>query len=166
MRALAVATLLCLALSRPGFAEEPRGCDKFKWSIDAAQGLLAAAVEPAATANLDRGALKAIRLSLTPLAEAHLVKPPERAPKDPASYAGALSFAAGEAGRYRITLSAAAWIDLIQDGRFVSPTAFTGALDCPGVRKSVEFAIGDPAFTLQVSDAASPTISLAITEVK
>lgn len=89
--------------------------------------------------------------------------PPERTPKRADAFAGALSFAAAPAGRYKITLSDAGWIDVIQDNRYLKPVAFTGALDCPGVRKSVEFEIGPEAFTLQLSDVAAPTISVVLT---
>ena len=66
-------------------------------------------------------------------------------------------------GRYKITLSDAGWIDVIQDGQYLKPVAFTGALDCPGLRKSVEFDIGPAPFTLQLSDVPAPTISVVLT---
>jgi hypothetical protein len=148
-------------------AEEPHGCDKFAWDVSAAQALLADAVQPAEAGPLDRDSGTAFALALLPLADAKLELPPERTPKDPASFAGLVHFApAGEAGTYAVTLAAGAWIDVVQDGAYLKPLAFTGALDCPHVRKSVRFRIAPGPFTLQVSGAAEPTIDLVVGPVR
>lgn len=160
---LAAAVALFLVASAV-VAEEPRGCDKFAWDIGKAQQFLAAASETAATEANDRDAGKALSVTLVPVGEARLVLPPERAPKDPASFAGALELgAAKQAATYAITLSAAAWIDIVQDGKYLKPIAYTGALDCAHVRKSVKFLIGPQTFTLQLSGAPSATIDLVVT---
>ena len=161
------AIVFLLAGLTAAHAEEPSGCDAFKWSLDTERRLLATPVDVAPGAELDRNAGSALKIALAPLASAGLVMAPERAPKNAVSYATALRFAgAKDAGVLRLTLSDAAWIDVIQGGKFLAPRDFTGAHDCPGVRKSVEFAIGPEPFVLQLSDAASPAISLAITEAK
>lgn len=160
--------LALIALSSPALAEEPRGCDKFAWPIAAEQAALGGAERqsPAPNGSYDRNSAVAIALPLSPLAAAKLAKPPERAPKDPASLAGSAAFAAAStAGKYRVTLPLAGWIDLVQDGAYLKPTAFTGALDCPNVRKSVEFAIGAAPFVLQVSGVTNPKIALVLTRV-
>jgi hypothetical protein len=90
--------------------------------------------------------------------------PPERAPKKPGSSAGMLRFANGAAGKYRVTLSSGGWIDVIQNGAYLKPIDFTGALDCPGVRKSVEFSLGPEPFTLQVSDVAERVMRVVLTQ--
>jgi len=160
-RALALAVLLLVA--GPALADEPHGCDKFAWSIEDAQHRLIAA-QPPGSGPLDRDAGRAVLLSLAPLAKAGLKLPPERAPKDPASFAGLVEFKSGAAaGTYAVTLSAGAWIDVIQDGKFLKPAAFTGALDCASVRKSVKFALAPDAFTIQVSSARADSIGLVVT---
>jgi hypothetical protein len=163
------ALVLFLLLLGPAAAEadEPRGCDQFAWSIAAEQALLAGPVRPAGTGLLDRNRGAALSVALVPLADARLELPPERAPKDPASFAGLVKFApAAEAGAYAVTLAAGAWIDVVQDGAYLKPLAFTGALDCPHVRKSVRFRIAPGPFTLQLSGVASPTIDLVVTPAK
>jgi hypothetical protein len=161
MRVLSALVVLLAASS--ALADEPRGCDKFAWNIADAQRLLATPRPPSAGPN-DRNASTAISLSLAPLADARLKLPPERTSSNAISLAGSVEFAgAAHAATYAITLSAAAWIDLVQDGKYLKPVAFTGAVECPGVRKSVKFAIGPDPFTLQLSGATSDTISLVVT---
>jgi hypothetical protein len=148
-------------------AEEPHGCDKFAWDVSAAQALLAGPVQPAGADLLDRDGGAAVSLALVPLAGASLERPPERAPKDPASLAGLVHFApARQAAVYAVTLAAGAWIDVVQDGAYLKPLAFSGALDCPHVRKSVRVRIAPGPFTLQVSGAAEPTIDLVVSPVR
>jgi hypothetical protein len=148
-------------------ADEPRGCDTFAWNIAAEQALLSGLVRPAGTGLLDRNGGAALSVALVRLVDAKLELPPERAPKDPASFAGLVKFApAAETGTYTVTLAAGAWIDVIQDGTYLKPLAFTGALDCPHVRKSVRFRIAPGPFTLQLSGVASPTIDLVVTPAK
>lgn len=166
MRA-ALAVLLIILGTACADADEPRGCDKFAWDVSVAQALLAGTVQPAGSAALDRDAGKAFSVALVPLAGAKLELAPERAPKDPASFAGLVHFApAAQPGTYTATLAAAAWIDVIQDGAYLKPAAFTGALDCPHVRKSVRFRIASGPFTLQVSGVDRPAIDLVVAPAK
>ncbi len=164
MKAALVAAL-ALLLAAPVWAEEPSGCGGFAWNVERERTLLLAEpLKPGADA-LDRNAGRAIQLNLKPFAEAKLVIPPERPPKDPAtSFAGVASFAAGVGKRtWRVSLSESAWIDVIQDGAYVASGRFTGARDCEGIRKSVAFAIGPAPFTVQISGATSPDIRIVLT---
>jgi len=158
-----VAIMAILLASSAAQAAEPHGCDKFAWSIAKAQLLLAKPTPPASV-PADRDAGMAVSLPLKPLTDAGLKYPPERKPTDAKSFAGSVEFAAAkQAASYAVTLSAAAWIDLVQDGKYLKPVAFTGALDCAGVRKSVKFAIGPDPFILQLSGVPSGTINLVVT---
>ena len=103
-------------------------------------------------------------IKLVPLADAGLRMAPERLPQKTPTLAGYLQFGKADASHlYKVSLSEGAWIDLVQDGRYLKPTAFTGATDCPNVRKSVKFEIGPDPFTLQVSAAPSSSITIVIT---
>lgn len=164
MRTTLVILLLVLAASAS--AQEQRGCDKFAWSLEAEKAALAGSETQVAGVDgeHDRDSTAAISVQLAPFEEAKLVRPPERSPKKQNTFAGSLSFAASDtAGKYRITLPEAAWIDVIQGDRYLKPFAFTGALDCPGVRKSVAFEIGAEPFVLQLSDVSAQTISVVLT---
>jgi hypothetical protein len=153
-----------LLFTQPAIAAEPSGCDKFAWPLTNEQRLLGEAQAAPEAGELDRDAGKAVTVKLAPLAEAGLPMAPERKPKDSASLAGYLQFGKAVAGHlYKVSLSEGVWIDLIQDGHYLKPTAFTGATDCPHIRKSVKFEIGPAPFTLQLSGVPSTGIAVVIT---
>jgi len=158
---------LVLALTLGGGAAaaagEPSGCDKFKWPIARPQAALAAPaagpLEPGAALPPDVGA----RLKVAPFAEAKLALPPERAPRFSPSYAGAFPLAAPAAPTvFAATLSANGWIDVVQDGKFLKSIAFSGAIDCPNVRKIVKFRLAAAPATLQLVDVGDPEISIIV----
>jgi hypothetical protein len=150
----------------PALAAEPSGCDKFAWPLTNEQRLLGEAQAPAQGAEVDRDAGKALTVKLAPLAEAGLPMAPERKPKEPA-LAGYLQFGKAASGHpYKVSLSEGAWIDLIQEGHYLKPTAFTGATDCPHIRKSVKFEIGPAPFTLQLSGAPATGIAVVLTPIE
>ena len=66
------------------------------------------------------------------------------------------------AGIYTISLSAGAWVDVIQDGHFLKPKAFSGATDCEGIRKTMKYELAASRFILQVSGAKDAQISVPI----
>ena len=101
-------------------------------------------------------------LALVAPADAKLPSPPERSPKD-GTFAGFTSFkAAPKAGLYTVSLSAGAWVDLVQDGHFLKPKAFSGATDCDGIRKTMKYDLAASPFVLQVSGAKENSLSIAI----
>jgi hypothetical protein len=161
-RAATLAALMMLAAPVLALAAEPSGCDKFAWDIGPEQALLNGPTRSAGDTPLDRSTV-AVQVALVPFAEAALPMPPERAPKDANSFAGAVSFAAGNAATYRIAISAAAWLDVIQGGAYVKSGKFTGATDCAGIRKTVEFAIGASPFIVQISGADSSDLRMVLT---
>ena len=155
--------LLAAALALPPLAAqaaETGGCDRFGWDLREEHGLLGAA---AATGPDLTVVPAAAALALVPFASAALPKPPERQPKDPASFAGFVTVPLAEPGLYRVTLSAEAWVDAVQAGSYHRPEAFTGVGDCAGMRKSLKFRLDSGPVILQVSGAAAPAISLAVT---
>jgi hypothetical protein len=145
-------------------AEEPSGCDKFKWNIDHERAALTAPdrVKLASGAELAAVPSTGMTLTLTTPVEARLPTPPERAPKE-GTFAGFTSFKSlPKAGIYTVNLSTGAWIDLVQDGHPVKPKAFSGATDCDGIRKTVKFEISASPFVLQISGTKENSISIAI----
>jgi hypothetical protein len=145
-------------------AEEPSGCDKFKWNIDHARAALTAPDRMKLNSGSELAALPAtgVTLTLVAPADAKLPTPPERAPKG-GSFAGFAKFTSvPKAGSYTLSLSDGAWIDLVQDGHFLKPTAFSGATDCQGIRKTVKFDLSASPFVLQVSGARENSLSLVV----
>ena len=129
-----------------GVRHGPRSCFGSRWASGDALPLGAAA-----------------HLALTPFAQAKLDRPPERAPSDPQSFAGLVHLPAPpNAGVYKVTISGEGWLDLIQADGFAKPIAFSGAVGCDGVRKSVKFRL-EGAATLQVTGAKTPDMSVIVT---
>ncbi|MGJ5175555.1 hypothetical protein ACQR16_03365 [Bradyrhizobium oligotrophicum] len=164
IRPSAAALLLTLAASPVVLAAEPSGCDKFKWDIARERAALTAADRQRLDSGAEIASLPAsgLVLALRPLVDARLPTAPERAPKD-GTFAGVTRIAsAPEAGVYTVSLSEAAWIDVLQDGRILKPIAFSGATDCDGIRKTVKYELGARPFVLQISGTPDASISIAI----
>jgi hypothetical protein len=164
MRRLLLAALLIGAAAPVWAAEEPSGCDKFKWPIDHERAALTAPDRVTLNSGSDVAAVPStgITLSLVSPADAKLPSPPERAPKD-GTMAGFATFkAAPKAGIYTVSLSAGAWVDVVQDGHFLKPKAFSGATDCEGIRKTMKYELAAQPFVLQVSGTKESAISIAI----
>ena len=159
---MSIAVCFSSALVGVAPAEEPAGCAAFKWPLKHEADLLQASSKPAlasgSSASVDG---KAYDIKLTPLLEAHLPQPPGRKPKMDPSSAGFLRYGApAAAGAVQITSSAAVWIDVLQNGQSVRPTAFSGARDCPGVRKSLRFSLAAAPFVVEISGTAEPSIGI------
>jgi len=161
---IVLAMLVGTAPTAAVFAQEPIGCDKFKWPLDRERALLASAEPVASGSEIAQPLTRAVKLALSPLAEAKLPMEPSRKPKAPDSYAGYVRYAAlARAATYRITLSEPAWIDVVQNGQELKSAAFTGALGCEGVRKSVKFDLAASPFLIEISAAAVREIAIAVT---
>jgi hypothetical protein len=144
-------------------AQEGSGCGGFKWALDAER---AALVRPDKPSLANGGALAlnvAASLELQPLASAGLPKTPERPPKLAQSFAGHFALAApAKPGVYRVTISSPAWIDVLDGGNYLHPTAFTGATGCEGARKSVKFELPAGPLALQFSGVEADRISVIV----
>jgi hypothetical protein len=163
MRAPVLITLLLLGAPALA-AEEPSGCDKFKWPIERERAALTAPdrLKIASGADLNPTLPVAGVISLRPSAEANLPTTPERMPAVN-TFSGFAAFKnALPPGRYTINLSAAGWIDVVQDGKFLRSVTSSGVRGCEGIRKSVKFEIPPKPFTIQISGVEADSISLAI----
>ena len=146
-------------------AQEPSGCDKFKWPLDKERATLTGSDLPkvASGSRIDWRLPFATIVSLVPLADVNLPLAPERTPKSNASFAGFIqSLAPAKAATYKITLSSEGWIDVVQDGRRVQSLTSTGVRGCDGVRKSVKFELAPAPFTVQLSDIEADSVGLVI----
>jgi hypothetical protein len=162
MRTPLLVALLLLGAAPALAAEEPSGCDKFKWPIERERAALTA--PDRAKLASGSGALppSGITLALVAPGDAKLPSPPERAPKD-GTFAGFANFrTAPKAGVYTISVSAGAWVDVVQDGHFLKPVAFSGATDCDGIRKTMKYELSAQPFVLQISGASDNFVSIAI----
>jgi len=164
MRTPLLIALVLLGTTAAWAAEEPSGCDKFKWNIDREKAALTAPDRIKLVSGGELTALPStgVTLALRPPADAKLPSPPERAPKE-GTFAGFANIkAAPKAGRYTVSLSAGGWVDLLQGGHFLKPQGFSGATDCDGIRKTMKYEISASPLLLQVSGTKEDSISIAI----
>jgi hypothetical protein len=148
-------------------AQQPEGCGQFAWPLAEQRRLLESPDKPTvpsgAEAAVPVGRSFVFRLAAWP--DAKLAAPLARKPKHAASFAGFVPLSVTGPGRYDVTVSADAWIDVIQAGVPLKPVEFTGRHDCPGLRKSVRFAIEKGPAILQLSDVETGTIGVVVTPV-
>ena len=146
----------------PAFAQEPIGCDKFKWPVERETTALRSNELKTIASGSDVTTLPfAAKISLKAPKDAGLPTPPERAPKD-GTFAGFLSSKGVTAGLYSVSLSAGAWLDIVQNGQFLKAQSFSGVQGCDGIRKVVKFELGSGPFTLQVSGVGADSIVVAV----
>jgi hypothetical protein len=165
VKSAAIVLAVCVAAG-PALAQEPVGCDKFKWPLDKERATLTGTDLPKVVSGnrINWRQPFATIVALVPLAEAKLPMAPERAPKSNESFAGFIqSPAPAKAATYKITLSSEGWIDVVQDGRRVQSITSTGVRGCDGVRKSVKFDLAATPFTIELSGIEANTIAIAIT---
>ncbi|WP_369719681.1 hypothetical protein AB8Z38_20645 [Bradyrhizobium sp. LLZ17] len=163
MRVLTFLAALSISATSALAAEEPSGCDKFKWPIERERAALTAPDRVKLASGSEQAALpsSAITLRLVTPADAKLPSPPERAPKD-GSFAGFTSIKTAKAGLYTVSLSSGAWVDVIQDGHALKPVAFSGATDCDGIRKTMKYQLSAQPFVLQISGVRDNSLAIAI----
>jgi hypothetical protein len=164
MRKPILMALLLIGAAPAWAAEEPSGCDKFKWPIQRERAALTSPDRPKLVSGGELTALPAgaVTLALVAPADAKLPTSPERAPKE-GTFAGFTNFkTTPKAGLYTISLSAGGWVDVIQDGHFLKPKAFSGATDCDGIRKTMKYEISAAPFVLQLSGTKENSVSIAI----
>jgi hypothetical protein len=162
---LAIIIVAACLVAAPALAQEPVGCDKFKWPIDKERSLLTSKDAPTLVSGTSvKAALPvAVNVTLVPFADAKLPMTPERAPKLAQSFAGFLQMGAPpQDGTYKISLTSEAWIDIVQGGHLLKSVSFSGATGCEGIRKSVKFDLKAEPFVVQLSNVPNNSIGVAI----
>ena len=125
----------------------------------------AASLSASNTANdlrtIDVGSLYALKLR--PQADVQFLQPPEKASRAQTPLAGLVRFTVTSSGKYRITLDAALWIDVVSPTGILPSSAFNGWHACSLFRKSVEYTFqAGQMFVLQFSGAATELVRMAI----
>ena len=168
MRRLVGALALLLVLASPAAAEDA-ACGKFKWPLTTEKSWFDAATDLKAYASgaaVDELADGALTVATRPMAEIAYALPPEGKPKPDKTAGALLTFAkVTKPGRYQVTLSDEAWIDIVQAGAYRLSGEFSGVHGCPGLRKSVRFEFAEGPLTLQLSSAAAPAVKVALRKV-
>ena len=157
---------IAILLIGPASAQEPVGCDKFKWPVEKEMTALRAPHLQEVNSSTKLSAVPFVgTVVLVPSNTANLPKAPERTPKDD-TFSGYLAITGIAAGAYSISLSDAAWVDVVQDDRFLKAKAHSGVQGCQGIRKVLQFELkGDP-LVIQISGAPTLRLNLAVLPVE
>jgi len=154
-----------LLSSATGAQADDAACANFKWPLAEERAWFAKrpAVETSSSASVPELPAGALAVPLVPSGTVKFALAPARKAKGDADNGAAVTIAAlPRAGRYQVTLSADAWIDVIQDGAAAASVDHTGMRECPGVRKSVRFDLKPGPIVIQISGAAETRMLLAI----
>jgi tungstate transport system substrate-binding protein len=144
-------------------SEERSACQQFAWSVNREMALFdGAELQTAGTGATVLAQLPAFLLKLEPQEKVAFAEPPERGARFAGAKAGVVSFSVPKSGHYQITLSADAWIDLIQDGHALRSLGSSGRRNCPSVRKSVRFELQSGPAVLQLSSVSENAIKVAM----
>lgn len=108
---------------------------------------------------------RAYDVELRSQADVTFAKQPEKPTMNDGSYAGAVAITPVKDGKLRISLSEAAWIDVVANGAALTSTNHSGSHNCKLLRKAVEFNVkkAQP-LTLQLSGATTATLKLLVTQ--
>jgi len=168
-RTIVAASVIAALWVGTAAAAEGTGCAAFKWPVNKEQALFADKSIQAAQSGMTLPTLPqgGIALALTDTGDVKFAMPPAGKPKDGAVKAAVLSIGTvPKAGTYQVTLSGEAWIDIIQDGKFVDSADHSGATGCDAVRKIVRFDLAAGPLEVQVSRASAASLNLAIEPVQ
>ena len=95
------------------------------------------------------------------LVPSHTTNLPKGTPKDD-TFSGYLVITGIASGTYSISVSDAAWLDVVENDHFLKAKAHSGAQGCQGIRKVLQFELrGDP-LIVQISGAPTPRLNVAI----
>ncbi|MBZ9682269.1 hypothetical protein FJ872_31015 [Mesorhizobium sp. B2-5-9] len=158
MKKVAISLFAILVSTSLAMAEDA-GCEAFRWPVTREQALFATAPSTPSGATLAVGA--AADLALVPAEKAGFAVPPERAPAE-GTFGAVASVAVPPEGTIQISLSGEAWVDVIQDGKAVKSSGYSGVKTCPGIRKSVRFKLAAGQATVQFSGAKKETLKVAV----
>lgn len=161
---------VALVTSPQAFAAETGGCNSFTWPITTElKWMKADSQDVASGGKLPSPPEKAMKLALEPMSAVTFpVAPTGRYKPKGEAYGGVVTFDSPSSapGAYQFSLEAPAWIDVIQDGKALKPTAHSGKTDCEGIRKSVRFNLDPGPFTVEISDVKKDAIKFTIRQAE
>jgi hypothetical protein len=162
MHALRIAACLAALSSTLAWAEEPVGCDKFKWPVDREMAALRTPNLKEVNSGTKVSAIPfAGTILLAPSSSASLPKSPERSPNID-TFSGYLEITGLTAGTYSISLGDAAWVDVVQDNQFLKAKAHSGVQGCQGIRKVLQFEPRADPLIVQISGAPPQRLNVVI----
>ena len=148
----------------------PGGCSAYTASLQKEFAAIASSPIPVSAAGtaatapaLARG--RAADVRLVRQRDTTFAHPPERQRGGPDSYAGIVSLGVLPAGRWRISMNQALWVDLVAGGKLLASPDFEMQGQCPQIVKSVVFEQAVAGVTLlQISGGDVPAVRVVVTE--
>ncbi|HVZ29675.1 MAG TPA: hypothetical protein VG839_04735 [Asticcacaulis sp.] len=104
---------------------------------------------------------KAYAAKLQPTAQMEYSTPLGKPPKD-GSFGGLFMLTVEKAGAYSIALDQGAWVDVVKDEQNVKSGAFGHGPDCSTIHKYVEFQLIPGHYTIQISAADKPDLTIEV----
>jgi len=161
-----LATLIALSLPQAAAAAPacpatpvapPRGMEG--WTRRAAA---AAGATPSKPTLLTPG--RAVRATLLPTSAVTYAAPPAK-PGATTSHGGLFAFDVARAGRYRVALGSAAWIDVLRGTTPVASVTHGHGPACSTIRKMVDFDLTPGRHLVQVAGSEAAAVTLMVTPV-
>jgi hypothetical protein len=159
MRGVLVALLL-MPLGLAGPAAGHDGCGRFGWPLTREIELFSDGYMPAVDASSWLPREGAFALILAPVNSAFYLVTPERGRDD--GFGGIVTLQWIAAGRYQVTLTDDAWIDVVQDERRLPVLASVRRTDCPGIRLSLQVELDSKPLTLQFGGAKVRRLGIVV----
>jgi hypothetical protein len=162
-----LACTVMLVATPAAFADETGGCASFAWPITTELQWMKATDSQAVAsgAKLPSPPARAIALLLEPMSAVSFpVAPTGKLKPEGDVYGGVVIFDSPSSapGSYQVTMQTGGWVDVIQDGKALKPTAHSGKSDCDGVRKTIRFNLDPGPFTVEFSNIKKDAIKFAI----
>jgi hypothetical protein len=131
------------------------------WTKKGALGSAAqASALKAATLPLAQGIL----VALHPTRQVLYVTQPEK-PGGSVAHGGMVALSIPAPGRYQVSLSSGAWLDMLKDGAAQPSVAHAPGPKCSPIRKTVIFSLRPGSYVLQISANADPAVTVMVTRV-
>ncbi|MEP9401421.1 hypothetical protein [Sphingomonas sp. VNH70] len=105
---------------------------------------------------------RSVRATLTPQSAVRFAVAPAR-PGAADARGGVFAVTVVKAGRYRVALGTAAWIDVVAGGRSLASVAHGHGPACSGIRKMVDFDLSPGRHLIQIAGSADPAVTLLVT---
>lgn len=132
------------------------------WGVD--HVLVTAAANPAAPDAPSLPIGQAVKATLRPTPDIAYAARPEK-PGGSVSKGGLFLFDVADAGRYRVALGSAAWIDVIEAGKSTVSIAHGRGPACSSIRKMVDYDLKPGRHLLQISANGTETLTLMVTKL-
>ena len=104
---------------------------------------------------------KMVKLSLLPSNITNFITPPGRKPAAE-SYSGLIKLNIKHSGAYRIASNMPLWIDVIKNDNVVAASGHQHGPACSGIRKMVDFQLGEGVYFLQLSGNATADAGIMV----